>query len=151
MSMISGGCQCGAVRFEVSAPPFVAYTCHCRECQRLSSSAFTTCAQFPAESVNIIQGDTRTRVRDTDSGNRLTGWFCPSCGSTVFLQNSARPRIRTVFTGTLDEPETMPVSAHIWMDRAMPWFVVPEGHRTFPRGADWTEDYKDDLERYLGE
>ena len=148
--MFNGQCQCGAVRYQVTGEPFVVYTCHCRECQRLTASAFSTCAQFPAESVFIHGGHPATRSRGTDSGNELTMWFCQDCGSTLYCQNSARPRVRTVFIGTLDEPARFKVSAHIWLDRSLPWFEVPTGHRKFARGADWSHDYRADPDRYQG-
>lgn len=148
--MYSGQCQCGAIGYQASAEPFVAYTCHCLECQRLSASAFMMCAQFPAEAVAVTQGEPATRSRGTDTGNRLKIWFCRDCGSALFVQNSARPRIRTIFTGTLHEAAAMPVSAHIWLDRALPWFQVPADHRRFARGADWSEDYRSDPDRYAG-
>ena len=53
-SVQTGGCQCGAVRYEVTGPPIKLYVCHCTECQRQSGSAFGMsfiCAesQFPAD------------------------------------------------------------------------------------------------------
>ncbi|MGI9323849.1 MAG: GFA family protein [Pseudomonadales bacterium] len=143
-----GRCQCGNLTYSVSAEPFVAYTCHCRECQRLSSSAFNTCAQVPAESVQIMTGMAATRTRATETGNRLTMWFCSNCGSALYCQNSARPRINTVFVGTLDQPEAVQVSAHIWLKHKLPWFNVPSGHRSFDGPGDWTADYAEDLQRY---
>ena len=75
-------------------------------------------------------------------------WFCGACGSTLFCQNSARPRIRTVFVGTLDDPLEIDVEAHIWLKRKLPWLVVPSGHRKYEGPGDWTENYHDDPERY---
>ena len=111
----TGRCQCGQLGYAVSAQPFVEYTCHCRECQRLSSSAFATRMQVPAEAVDITAGVAHTRTRPTDSGSELCIWLCASCGSVVFLQNSARPRVRTVLVGTLEHPEQVQVNAHIWL------------------------------------
>lgn len=144
----SGQCQCGHLTYDLTAQPFVEYTCHCRECQRLSSSAFNTCIQVPAESVSIISGSATTRGRNTDTGNCLTMWFCSSCGSTLYCENSARPTIRTIFVGTLDHPEQVEVDAHIWLKRKLPWVVIPAGHRAFEGAGDWTSDYARDLKRY---
>lgn len=52
----SGSCQCGECTYAVTAPPYVAYTCHCKECQRLSASASNTCIQVPAESIELASG-----------------------------------------------------------------------------------------------
>ena len=37
----TGGCQCGAIRYEITQPPQMVYTCHCTDCQRMTSSAFS--------------------------------------------------------------------------------------------------------------
>ena len=145
---MTGRCQCGNVCYAVTAAPYVSYTCHCRECQRLTSSAFTTCMQVPDEAVEVTQGEPVTRVRTPDSGNDLTTWFCAGCGSALFAQSVARPAIRTVFTGTLDAPEKVAVNAHIWIKRKLPWVVLPDGHRVFEAAGDWTPDYGDDILRY---
>jgi hypothetical protein len=144
----TGQCQCGDLRYQVSAQPFVAYTCHCRKCQRISASAFNTCAQVPAEAVEITAGTATTRTRATLTGNELTMWFCAACSSTIFCQNSARPRIRTLFVGTLDNPTAVAVSAHIWLKHKLPWVELPAVHRHFDEAADWTEDYTADPTRY---
>lgn len=143
----SGNCQCEAVRYEVTANPFVQYTCHCSECQKLSSSAFSTCMQVPSESVRVISGQPKLRDRATDSGNRLTASFCGECGSVLFAQNSARPRLLTVFVGTLERPHDVEVNTHIWMRSKLPWVEVPKGHRQFDQAADWSQDYVNAPER----
>ncbi len=148
---LRGECQCGQVKYQLTAPEFVAYICHCRACQKLSSSAFSICMQVPAEALNITQGNAASRVRVADSGNELTSWFCTACGSALFAQNSARPRIRTLYAGTLDNPDMVPVSAHIWIKRKLPWVVLPQQHRTFDGAGDWTEDYANDMSRYKPE
>jgi len=143
-----GQCQCGTVQYELTAQPFVAYTCHCSACQKLSSSAYNTCIQVPGESVDIISGNAATRDRLADSGNKLTTWFCSLCGSALYSQNAARPRIRTVYVGTLQHPHSVEVNAHIWVKRKLPWVTLPEDHRIFDEAGDWSQDYEHDLSRY---
>ncbi len=145
---LRGRCQCGVVSFQCTGQPFVAYTCHCLECQRLSSSAFNTCIQVAAEAVEIVTGEPCVRDRTADSGNVLSTYFCRDCGSAIFSQNSARPRIRTIYVGTLNDAGLIEVCAHIWVKRKLPWVVVPSSHRIFNEGGDWTVDYAADLTRY---
>ncbi|MEM7133019.1 MAG: GFA family protein [Chloroflexota bacterium] len=144
----TGRCQCGTCCYAVEAPPYVAYTCHCTECQKLSSSAFVSCMHVPVESVRITKGSPISCKRIADSGHLLETWFCPACGSTLFAENSSRPRVRTVHIGTLEHPECVDVSAHIWVKRKVPWICLPENHRVFQEAGDWTEEYADDLPRY---
>ncbi len=138
----SGRCQCGKARYEVVAKPFVQYTCHCSECQKLTSSAFSLCIQVPAESLTMTQGQVKSRERVADSGNRLTTWFCGDCGSALFAQNSARPKLRTVFAGTLEHPDEVEVDAHIWLRSKLSWVHIPEAHRRFDQAGDWSQDYE---------
>ena|SRR5688572_20133328 len=142
-----GGCQCGAVRYSCTAGPFVSYTCHCVACQRLTSSAFATSIQVPAEAFSILQGTVASRERIADSGNRLTTAFCSACGSALFSANSARPRLRSIYVGTLDSAADVEVSAHIWTKMKLPWVLIPEGHRVFSAAGDWRPDYADDPTR----
>ena len=145
---LAGGCQCGSCRYEVSAHPYVAYTCHCRECQKLTSSAFLTCMHVPAECLELSTGEPISKQRIADSGNTLTTYFCGACGSTLFIRNDARPHVRTVHVGSLDHPEQINVDAHIWVKRKLPWVTLPSDHRVFEGPGDWTQDYVSDPGRY---
>ncbi len=104
--------------------------------------------QIPRESFELVTGKPRARDRIADSGNVLNTAFCGACGSTLYIDNSARPRVRTVHVGSLDDPHAVEVSAHIWVKRKLPWVVLPEQHRIFAAAGDWTEDYASDPTRY---
>lgn len=145
---VSGQCQCGQVSYALSEQPYVAYTCHCKACRQLTSSAFNLCAQVPAEALMITAGSPQQRVRIAESGNELSTSFCADCGSALFAQNSARPQVKTIFAGTLDQDTGLAVSAHIWVSRKLPWVQLPVGHRVFDKHGDWTQDYAADPTRY---
>tara|TARA_B100000676_G_scaffold312698_1_gene388287 strand:- start:2597 stop:2953 length:357 start_codon:yes stop_codon:yes gene_type:complete len=105
--------------------------------------------QVPAEAVEMTAGVAHTRTRPSDSGNEISMWLCASCGFAVFLQNSARPRVRTVLVGTLEHLEQVQVDAHIWLKRKLPWVVIPAAHRQFDGAGDWSDDYAHDPDRLL--
>jgi hypothetical protein len=144
---LEGGCLCGAIRYRCAALPFVAYTCHCLACQHITSSAFATCIQVPAEALTVAEGSPASQDRDADSGNRLTTAFCAACGSALYVANSSRPRTRTIFVGTLDQAASVEVDAHIWTKRRLPWVLLPQGHRIFPEAGDFRADYAADPTR----
>lgn len=144
----TGRCQCGQVQYTLNKQPYVAYTCHCKACRQLTSSAFNLCAQVPAEALDLLVGSPRQRVRVAESGNELKSSFCADCGSALFAQNSARPRIKTVFAGTLDQDVGLDVSAHIWISQKLPWVQLPAEHRVFEENGDWTPEYAADPTRY---
>ena len=145
----AGECQCGAVRYRCTRPPYVSYTCHCLACQRLTSSAFATCIQVPAEALSV-EGPLALQERIADSGNRIATAFCSACGSAIHSANQARPRLRSVYVGTLDHAQDVEVDAHIWTRRRLPWVLLPPGHRDFPGAADWSADYAADPSRLQG-
>jgi hypothetical protein len=145
---VDGGCQCGSCTYTLSAAPFVAYACHCIECQKLTSSAFLSCLHAPSEAVQISRGSPHTRERTADSGSTLTTWFCASCGSTLFAKNSSRPRVLTIHVGSLESRREVPITAHIWTKRKVKWVTLPNDHRVFEENGDWTEDYAQDPSRY---
>ena len=142
-----GGCLCGSVRYRCEAQPFVSYTCHCLDCQHITSSAFATCIQVPAEAFAVTAGEPSSMERVADSGNRLTTSFCGACASALFVANVARPRLRTIYVGTLDRAGDVEVDAHIFVRRRLPWVVLSSEHRLFDGPGDWRPDYAADPTR----
>jgi len=132
---LTGGCQCGSVRFEVSGEPLGLYVCHCGECRKQSASAFGISVIVPARALRVTQGAVKEWSRRTDSGRTLHCAFCAECGSRLF---HARPGAETVSVkgGSLDEPPDLAAAVHIWTSRKLPGVVIPEAARRFPEEPD---------------
>jgi hypothetical protein len=64
----TGGCQCGALRYEITQAPQLVYTCHCTDCQRITSSAFSMALVLPAEAFQLFKGEPQEIQRTADSG-----------------------------------------------------------------------------------
>jgi len=73
----SGGCQCGSVRYEITQAPQMVYTCHCTNCQRMTSSAFSMAVVLPPDAFRLITGEPKGVQRTADSGRVITRWICP--------------------------------------------------------------------------
>ncbi|TML70416.1 MAG: hypothetical protein E6G13_08480 [Actinobacteria bacterium] len=87
---LSGGCNCGAVRFEVSEPLLRASYCHCKRCQRRSGTAASAQAHPAPGSFRIVAGQERLRMwKPPDSDGEK--WFCGDCGSAIFGSNPVIP------------------------------------------------------------
>ncbi len=71
----TGGCQCGKIRYEITEEPRSVYTCHCLDCQRLTSSAFSLGVVVPETGFRLMGIEPRQLFRTADSG-RVTrsGW-----------------------------------------------------------------------------
>jgi hypothetical protein len=82
--VITGGCACGAIRYEVTAEPIVMFNCHCRDCQQTTGGPYTPVFYVPAKAFKITKGS--PKYYDTTSelvGENQRG-FCPECGSRLF-------------------------------------------------------------------
>jgi hypothetical protein len=118
---LTGGCPCGAARFEVTAMPLLVYACHCTECQRWSGSAFSMSMPVASKSFRIVRGEPKPWHRTGTSGVQSTYWFCGDCGGRVYGERDARLDIRAVRAGTLDDTSWLRPVAHVHMRSAQPW------------------------------
>jgi hypothetical protein len=136
----TGGCQCGGVRYEITQAPVMVYTCHCTDCQRMTSSAFSLGCVLPDGAFRLVQGEPKGVQRMTGSGRVSTRWVCPECG--VWVCTAPRPgaTVRNVRGGTLDDTSWLRPTAHIWTRSKQPWLPIPEEDRKFetqPPGDPW--------------
>ena len=132
---LTGGCQCGALRYEVSEVPILTYACHCRDCQRITSSAFSLAIIVPDDAFRLTQGEPRLVDRRADSGRMTTRWLCPDCGCWVVggPQPGQQPGslVRRVRAGTLDDTSWLWPTAHFWTRSKQSWVTLPEGGQVF--------------------
>ncbi|MEQ8665118.1 MAG: GFA family protein [Rhodospirillales bacterium] len=134
--MRTGGCQCGNLRYEITAEPLDVYACHCRECQKQSASAFGISVIFPRAEVRIIKGEPRIWTRPTDSGNTTDCYFCPDCGTRIMHAGTWDRNYTAIKGGSLDEPPDMTRAKHIWTDRTLAGIAIPPGCETWPGEPD---------------
>jgi hypothetical protein len=121
---ITGGCGCGAVRFELTEPPVSAAYCHCTRCQRRTGTAASASARVAPDSVRIVQGEDKLRGWTPEGGRTKT--FCGECGSAVFIQDPADGAIAGVRMGAFDEDPGVRPSARQFVAYAAPWEPIPD-------------------------
>ena len=80
---ISGGCLCGAVRYEIEAEPITTRVCWCKLCQKIGAGSGTVNVAFPSDKIKVT-GELRDYQCIADSGNKMHRQFCPQCGTPVF-------------------------------------------------------------------
>ena len=125
-----GGCLCGAIRYEIAQPPITVYTCHCTDCQRITSSAFSIGIVVPAAAVRL-SGETRSVESMADSGRIKRRLICPDCG--IWIGGEPRPgtqvpgMVRVIRGGTLDDTSWVRPTIHFWTRSRQPWVVLPDG------------------------
>ena len=120
---ITGGCLCGAVRYESKAPPVVTRVCWCRLCQYLGAGSGTVNACFKTESF-AIHGTTSDFMSIADSGSVMHRKFCPNCGTPLFSSAASRPHLIFVRAGSLDDPELARPAMTIWTEKAPSWACI---------------------------
>lgn len=120
---ITGGCLCGAVRFECDHAPLLARACWCRVCQYLSAGNASINVVVRAEGLRIT-GTLAEYHSTADSGNRMCRRFCPACGTQLFSESEARPGLVVVRAGALDDPEIARPSGYIWTRSAPSWAPI---------------------------
>ncbi len=138
-SALTGGCQCGAVRYTIAARPVELYVCHCRECRKQSASAFGISVFVEKSSFRLTEGRVKTWSRTTDSGRRLRCAFCPDCGTRLWHERedaAEPPAMLSVKGGSLDEPMDLSGAVHVWTSRKLPGVVIPPGAPQFPEEPD---------------
>jgi hypothetical protein len=124
----AGGCQCGSVRYKLTTEPIRLAACHCKECQRQSGSAFGMSMQVKRGSLTVT-GLTKQVTRIADSGNEVTGVFCPECGVRIYHILQSAQDVLSIKPGTLDDTSWLRPAHFIWMKRAQGWVIVPDDVR----------------------
>jgi len=131
---LTGGCQCGAIRFAVTDEPFTAATCHCRDCQYSSGGAPAHALLFRAGSVTLLRGRPKEHRYRGDSGHTVMRSFCADCGTPLF-GGSDGMGYEIVRAGALDDPEAFHSQATLWTASAPSWHHVDTSVPHFPRNA----------------
>ena len=127
----TGGCQCGAVRYEITEEPQLVYTFHCTDCQRLTSTAFSMGVVVPERALRLSGVEPRRLTRTADSGRINTRLVCPQCGTWVC--SLPRDGVHRVRAGTLDDTSWLRPTRHIWTRSKQPWITLPEGDEVFEK------------------
>ncbi len=116
----TGGCNCGAIRYEIAAEPLMAGPCQCRDCQWESGTGHASQIAFPAAAVKL-EGKATHWDKAADSGNIVPRAFCPKCGSPVYSRNSGLPDFFFVRAGSLDDPTRYTPQMVVWTSSGFTW------------------------------
>ena len=117
-SVLTGGCQCGAIRFAVSAPPVKVSICHCRMCQKASGAPFASFADIDRE--NFIW--TRGKPAAFRSSSIAERDFCRECGTPLTFRRIDGPRIE-IMTGAFDRPDRVIPTQQFGTESRLGWVV----------------------------
>jgi hypothetical protein len=129
---LTGGCGCGAVRFEVTAPLGLATYCHCTRCQRRSGAASSAQAGLAPGSLRMLAGEEHMRVWRPEGGG-FEKWFCGECGSALFSRAPGAEEFTTVRLGAIDGDPGVRPELRQFVNYAAVWEPIPDdGLDCFP-------------------
>jgi len=122
---LTGMCRCGRLSIEVEAPPVLTAACHCRGCQRMSSSAFSLSAMFPAQAFRVTAGEP---VKGGAQGPDLDHFFCPHCKTWMFTRMAALDGLINVRPTMFDDPHWTRPFIETMTEEKLPWAETSARH-----------------------
>lgn len=139
---LSGGCDCGHLRYRLERRPLFVHCCHCRWCQRESGASFALNAMIEADHVVAVAGEPELVDTPSNSGKGQKIARCPRCRIAIWSNYaSAGPVIRFVRVGTLDMPDHLPPDIQIFTASKQPWIelapTIPAVPEYYDRESYW--------------
>lgn len=122
--MHTGGCLCGAVRYEISGELAPIQVCHCGQCRKAQGGPFATNLPVDRVAFRLLSGESElAEYRATPEKKRV---FCRTCGSPIYSTRDALPETLRVRAGTLDEPVRTKLEAHYYVDSRATWWPLED-------------------------
>lgn len=129
----TGGCACGAIRYETSGKPILENHCQCRDCQKRSGTGHGSYLTFPDRAEVTITGEANTWRVAGDSGNEKVHGFCATCGTPVHLTFVAMPELISVPATSLDDPGQFHPQVVTYTIRGQAWDTIDSSLQKFER------------------
>jgi hypothetical protein len=129
----SGGCACGAIRYESTAEPAMMLHCHCGDCQRSSGGPFSSFLLVATEAFRLLQGSVRFHDSPSEAGGKTHRGFCPDCGSPILAKFDSAPQFAAIRAGSLDDPSWFNPQVDVWTSDAHLWHQMDPTLPKFPK------------------
>lgn len=138
---ISGGCQCGAVRYHATQMHDNSHLCHCRMCQKAVGGIFAALVAAPDDALVWTRGQPSV----FKSSAHVERGFCSQCGTPLFFHDTTSGRTNLTI-GSLDNPADFPPGGNTCTENMVPWFDIITGIEnsgpTESNGRAWAEAIK---------
>jgi hypothetical protein len=121
-TMLTGGCECGAVRYRVADEFRYALNCHCSRCRAATGTAFKAFAGIEREKLAVTDGADRLLVFGDDDGNHTR---CGVCGSLLYSVVRDGAYVHVALGSLVDAPSLRPTK-HIWVSEKAPWYEITD-------------------------
>ena len=131
---ITGGCVCGAVRYQSDVEPVLMVRCHCRDCQRTTGGPYVPAVVFPMVAFRFTEGAVQHFATPSDKGGHNLRGFCLRCGSRISGAEDPQRGIIGVLASSLDDPTLFVPKFDMYVEDAQPWDVIDPAVKKFPKG-----------------
>lgn len=129
--MLTGGCLCGKIRYEISGAAIGTTVCHCVDCRRASGAPLIGWMSVARSAFRFVAGTPKSYA----SSAQVERCFCPECGTPLMYCNTAFADEVDVATGTLDEPDKALPDHHTWISQRLMWIGLADGLPRHPRNC----------------
>ena len=127
----TGGCACGAIRYECSVEPIMMFKCHSRDCQQVTGGGFVAGLLVPASAFRLTKGQLRYHFTPSAAGGKHKRGFCAECGSRITAGNP--------MSGRRDSSELLRAAWTIQAGFVRKWI---SSFQTHSRGTKWTRQFR---------
>jgi hypothetical protein len=117
--VITGGCQCGGVRYEVRGKLRDVIACHCVQCRR-TSGHFVAATACRRQAFTLVKSESLKWYTAVPGFRR---GFCSECGASLFFEEEGGERV-SIAAGSLDEPQGLKIAAHIFASEAGDYYEI---------------------------
>ncbi|MDH3475088.1 MAG: GFA family protein [Rhodospirillales bacterium] len=132
---VTGGCHCGAVRYECEAAPLFGVTCYCTDCQTFYGGEKGLGLVLPREALRVT-GEVTYYESVGGSGQPVERGFCPTCGTQLIGKPGIAPHLVSVSVGSLDDASGFQTTICVYTSSAQPWSHLPDDVPSFEKMPD---------------
>ncbi|WP_440981477.1 GFA family protein [Shinella sumterensis] len=122
MERHTGGCRCGAIRFEANSKPFYGAYCHCSDCRRASGAPVAAFVGFLSADVTFVDFEGSTYGQ-----HPIQRSFCPTCGAPIAYRDARISEQVFFMIGAMDHPEQYPPTMHGYAGSQLPFVHIADG------------------------
>ena len=122
-TIITGGCVCESIRYEINTAPEFSIICQCRRCQRTTGSGHAAAFAVLTDSTTIY-GDMQFYSHRCDDGHTVNSGFCNKCGNPILNKPSSAPQLLFFHAATLDNPAIYKPDSVVYSDFKQAWDIV---------------------------
>jgi hypothetical protein len=126
----TGGCLCGAVRYQLTGAGTNLCYCHCTSCRRAAGAPAVPWGTFARGAFSVARGN----MAEYRSSPPVLRGFCAQCGTALTYRHERRPAEIDVTLASLDDARALAPTMHVWVSDKLPWISISDGLPQFERG-----------------